>query len=87
MSQHLALSGIDPDQALTPNRRRALIAGVITIALAVWQAAAGTKGPMTALLPIFGFFAELAAIALFGFCALFAFAYSVLWIGRRLALW
>jgi hypothetical protein len=87
MSQHLALSGIDPDQTLTPNRRRALIAGGVTIALAIWQAIAGIKGPLTALLPLFGFFAQLAVIAVLGFCALFAAAYSVLWVGRRLAIW
>jgi hypothetical protein len=87
MSQQLARSGIDPDQALTPNRRRALIAGLLTIALAIWQGFAGTKGPLTAILPVLGFFAELAAIALFGFCALFAIALGVLWAGRRLALW
>ena len=87
MSQQLARSGIDPDQTLTPMRRRALIAGAITIALALWQALAGNKGPLTAMLPVFGFFAELAAIALFGFCALFAATLGFLWVGRRLSIW
>ena len=87
MSQQLARSGIDPDQTLTPMRRRALIAGAMTLVLAIWQAIAGIKGPLTAMLPLLGFFAELAAIALFGFCALFAAAFALLWAGRRLALW
>jgi hypothetical protein len=87
MSQQLANSGIDPDQPLAAGRRRALIAGIITIGLAIWQAFAGTKGPLTALLPLFGFFAQLAVIAVAGFCALFAAALGVIWVGRRLSLW
>ncbi|HZQ48982.1 MAG TPA: hypothetical protein VFB69_01605 [Candidatus Dormibacteraeota bacterium] len=87
MSQQLARSGIDPDQTLTPMRRRALIAGVLTIVLASWQAVAGTKGPLSAMLPLLGFFAELAAIAVFGFCALFAATLGFLWVGRRLSIW
>jgi len=87
MSQQLARSGIDRDQTLTPMRRRALIAGVLTIVLGVWQALAGTKGPLTAMLPLFGFFAELAAVALFGFCALFAATLGFLCVGRRLSIW
>jgi hypothetical protein len=87
MSQQLARSGIDPDQTLTPMRRRALLAGIITITLAIWQAIAGSKGPLTAMLPVLGFFAELAAIAILGFCALFAATLGFLWVGRRLSIW
>jgi hypothetical protein len=87
MSQQVARSGMDPDQTLTPMRRRALVAGVITIILGVWQALAGAKGPLTAILPLAGFFAQLAVIALFGFCALFAAMLGLLWIGRRLSIW
>lgn len=87
MSSQLARSGIDPDQPLSPTRRGLLIVGVVTLVLTVWQAIAGQKGPITAVLPVVGFLAELLVIAIAGFCALFAAALVVLWAGRRLSFW
>lgn len=87
MSQQLARSGIDPDVAITGPRRGALIVGIAVIVLTVWQVFAGTKGPISAILAVIGFFAELAVIAIAGFCALFAIAMCVIWVGRRSALW
>ena len=87
LSQQLANSGIDPDQGLGPRRRAALLIGSATIILGVWQAVAGHKGPISALLPVVGFFAELAAIAVGVFCGLFVVATAVIWVGRRLSLW
>ena len=87
MSRQLANSGIDPDQALIGPRRGALIGGIAVIVLAIWQVFTGSKGPIPAILAVAGFFAELAVIALGGFCALFAVAFAVIWAGRRLSLW
>jgi hypothetical protein len=87
LSQQLANSGIDPDQPLVGPRRGALILGIAVVVLAAWQVFAGTKGPIQPILAVTGFFAELALIALAGFCALFAVAFGVIWIGRRLSLW
>jgi uncharacterized membrane protein len=87
MSQQLARSGIDPDAAITGRRRGALIVGLTVIVLAVWQAFSGARGPINAILAVVGFFSELAVIAVAGFCALFAAALIVLWLGRRVALW
>jgi hypothetical protein len=87
LSRQLANSGIDPDQPLVGRRRGALILGIAVIILAIWQVFAGAKGPINAILAIAGFFAQLALIALAGFCALFAVAFAVIWIGRRMSLW
>ncbi len=87
LSRQLANSGIDPDQPLGGRRLGAFIVGVAVIVLAVWQAFAGPKGPISAILALSGFFAELALIAFGGFCALFALAFCVIWIGRRFSLW
>lgn len=87
MSQQLARSGIDPDVPITGPRRGALIVGIAVIILAIWQVFAGAKGPINAILSVVGFFAQLAVIAIAGFCALFAIAVCVIWLGRRLALW
>jgi hypothetical protein len=87
MSSQLARSGIDPDQPLSGRKRGLLIVGIVTLILAVWQAIAGQKGPITAVLPVVGFLAELLVIALAGFCALFAAALGVIWVGRRLSVW
>jgi hypothetical protein len=86
MSQQLARSGIDPD-VITGRRRGALIVGIAVIVLAVWQVFAGVKGPINAILAVTGFFSELALIAIGGFCALFAIAMAVIWVGRRLSIW
>ena len=87
MSQQLARSGIDPDTGLSGPRRGALIIGIAVIVLTIWQAFAGTKGPISAILAVTGFFAELAVIAIAGFCGLFAIALAFIWIGRRVSLW
>ncbi len=87
MSSQLARSGIDPDQPLAPSRRGALIIGIAVIVLSIWQVVAGTQGPLAAMLALTGLFAQLAVIAVAGFCALFAVALGVIWIGRRLTLW
>lgn len=87
MSSQLARSGIDPDQPLSQSRRAALLVGIAVIILSIWQAFAGTKGPINAILAVSGFFAQLAVIAIAGFCALFAITLAFLWAGRRLSLW
>ncbi len=55
--------------------------------LAIWQVFAGAKGPIPPILAVSGFFAQLAVLALAGFCGLFAVAFGVIWLGRRLSLW
>ena len=87
LSRQLANSGIDPDQPLVGLRRGALILGIAVLILAIWQVFSGAKGPIPPILAVTGFFAELALIALAGFCGLFAVAFAAIWIGRRLSLW
>jgi ABC-type sugar transport system permease subunit len=87
MSSQLARSGIDPDQPLGRRSRAALIVGIATIVLAVWQAFSTARGPINAILALVGFFSQLALIAAGGFCALFAIALAVVWAGRRLSIW
>jgi len=87
LSRQLANSGIDPDQPLVGPRRGAFIVGIAVVVIAVWQVFAGAKGPISAILAVVGFFAELAVIAIAGFCGLFALAFAVIWVGRRFSLW
>lgn len=87
LSSQLARSGIDPDQPLAASRRAALILGIAVIVLSIWQVFSGTRGPINAVLAMVGFLAQLAVIAVGGFCALFALTLGVIWVGRRMSLW